>query len=144
MASVVVKGGPSLRQEIQIRDKTVVVDEPRDVGGGDEGPSPYELLLGALGSCTAMTIIMYAGRKGWRVDGIRVELEHDRIHARDCATCDTEEGFLDRIRLQIAVDGPLHEEQRARLEEVARRCPVRKTLSPAIRIEEDLKLAAYV
>jgi hypothetical protein len=87
MTSVVVKGGPDLRQEIVARGKTVVADEPADVGGGDAGPTPYELLLGALGACTAMTIILYAKRKRWEVERVTVELEHDRVHAEDCLAC---------------------------------------------------------
>ncbi len=144
MTSVVVKGGSGLRQEIEVRGKRVVADEPKDVGGGDEGPTPYELLLGALGSCAAMTITLYARRKGWPIAGVTVELEHDRIHARDCADCEGQEGFLDRIRERITVDGPLHEEQRVRLEEIARRCPVRKSLSRDIKVEDELRLGAYV
>lgn len=144
MASVVVKGGPGLRQEIEIRGKTLVADEPKEAGGTDEGPTPYELLLGALGACTAMTIAIYAERKGWEISGVTVELEHDRIHARDCADCETQEGYLDRIRKRIIVDGPLHEEQRARLEEISRRCPVQKTLANEIKVEDELRLAAYM
>ena len=143
MTSVVVKGGPGLRQEIRVRDKRVVADEPKDVGGGDEGPTPYELLLGALGACTAMTLVLYAGRKGWPIAGVTVELEHDRIHARDCADCESDRGFLDRIRERITVDGPLHEEQRGRLEEIARQCPVRRSLSRDIVVEDELRLATY-
>ena len=144
MTSVVVKGGPGLRQEIQVRGKRVVADEPKDVGGGDEGPTPYELLLGALGACTAMTLVLYARRKGWEIAGVTVELEHDRIHARDCADCEAEDGFLDRIRERITVDGPLHEDQRVRLEAIARRCPVRRSRSSDIHVEDELRLGAYM
>src|SRR5688572_5772998 len=136
MAAVVVRGGPGLRQEIEVRGKTVVVDEPADVGGTDEGPTPYELLLGALGSCTAMTVLMYARRKGWELTGVTVELENDRVHVRDCEACESSDTYLDRIQVRIAVDGPLHEEQRAKLEEIARRCPVNKTLAGNVRVEE--------
>ncbi len=143
MASVVVKGGPGLKEEIAVRGKTLVADEPLDAGGTDVGPTPYELLLGALGACTAMTITLYARRKGWDVTGVTVELDHDRVHASDCASCESPDGYLDRIQVRIAVDGPLHEEQRARLEEIARRCPIHKTLIGDIQIEEQLTLAAY-
>jgi putative redox protein len=143
MAAVVVRGGPGLRQEIEVRGKTVVVDEPADVGGTDEGPTPYELLLGALGSCTAMTVLMYARRKGWELTGVTVELENDRVHVRDCEACESSDAYLDRIQVRIAVDGPLHEEQRAKLEEIARRCPVNKTLAGNVRVEEELTLSAY-
>lgn len=145
MASVVVvEGGPGLRQEIRVRGKIVVADEPVDVGGTDQGLTPYELLLGALGACTAMTIVLYAQRKGWDVTGVTVELEHDRVHAEDCRECESKDVYLDRIRKRITVDGPLHEEQRARLEEIARRCPVHKTLTSQVHIEDELRLATYL
>ena len=143
MASVVVKGGPGLKQEIVARGKTLVADEPAEVGGTDEGPTPYELLLGALGACTAMTILLYAKRKGWAVERVTVELEHDRVHAEDCIACDGADAFLDRVRKRITVDGPLHEEQRARLEEISRKCPVQRTLVGTVRIEDELVLGAY-
>jgi putative redox protein len=143
MASVTVRGGVALRQQIDVRGRTLVADEPADLGGQDEGPSPYELLLGALGACTAMTVSLYAQRKGWPLQGVTIELESDRVHARDCAECETQEGYLDRIQLRIAVDGPLHEDQRLRLEEIARRCPLRKTLTSEVQIEDELRLSAY-
>jgi putative redox protein len=144
MASVLVRGGGGLRKEIVIGDRTLVADEPTELGGTDEGPTPYELLLGALGACTAMTVTMYARRKGWPLTGVTVELENDRIHASDCEKCETQEGYLDRIHVRIGVDGPLHEEQRARLEEIARKCPVHKTLTSELRVDEELSLAAYM
>jgi putative redox protein len=143
MTKVMVRGGAGLRQEIEVRGKRFVADEPTDVGGSDEGPTPYELLLGALGACTAMTIVMYAQRKGWEIAGVTVELEHDRVHARDCEDCEESDRFLDRIRKRITVDGPLHEEQRARLEQISRRCPVQKTLTNGVKIEDELLLGAY-
>jgi putative redox protein len=144
MSSVVVRSGPGLKQEIVTRGMTVVADEPRDVGGTDEGPTPYELLLGALGSCTAMTILLYARRKGWPIERVAVELEHDRVHAEDCLACDHKDVQLDRIRKRIVVDGPLHDDQRARLEEIARKCPVNRTLLGTIRMEEELVLGTYL
>jgi uncharacterized OsmC-like protein len=144
MASVLVRGGGGLRKEIVIGDRTLVADEPTELGGTDEGPTPYELLLGALGACTAMTVTMYARRKGWPLTGVTVELENDRVHASDCESCETQEGYLDRIHVRIGVDGPLHEEQRARLEEIARKCPVHKTLTGELRVDEELSLAAYM
>ena len=144
MATVVVKGGSGLRQEIEFRGKRLVADEPKEAGGTDEGPTPYELLLSALGACTAMTIVIYARRKGWEIKGVTVELEHDRIHARDCEDCETQEGYLDRIRKRVTIDGPLNEEQRARLEEISRRCPVQKTLTNEIKVDDEVRLAAYM
>ena len=143
MTSIVVRGGPDLRQEIVARGKTVVADEPSHLGGTDEGQTPYELLLGALGACTAMTIVLYAKRKQWPIERVTVELEHDRVHAEDCAACEDQDVRLDRVRKRITVDGPLHEEQRARLEEISRKCPVQRTLLGTIRIEDELILGTY-
>lgn len=106
-----------------------VGDEPTDVGGADEGPNPYELLLGALATCTCVTVSMYCQRKGWNLDAISVEYTHDRVHAEDCDDCESKEGgYLDRVRSQIFIDGDFTAEQRERLMQIAQRCPVHKTL----------------
>lgn len=138
--SVVVESGEGLRQEILVRGKRVIADEPVDVGGTDQGPNPYELLLGALGSCTAMTILMYARRKKWPVEHVRVELDHSRVHVRDCEECDEQDVKLDYFRKRVTLRGPLTEEQRARLAEISQRCPVHRTLTGIIRIDEELRL----
>jgi uncharacterized OsmC-like protein len=138
--SVVVESGEGLRQEIRVRGHVVVADEPVDVGGGDDGANPYDLLLGALGSCTAMTILLYARRKRWPVDSVRVELDHSRVHARDCIDCEQKDVLLDYFRKRVTVRGPLTEEQRGRLEEISRRCPVHRTLTGTIRIDDELRL----
>lgn len=109
-------------------------DEPSGVGGSDSGPSPYDLLLAALGACTNMTLKMYAGRKGWPLDSLETRLRHDRIHAADCADCDTRAGMVDRIERRITLGGPLDGEQRARLIEIADKCPVHRTLHGPISI----------
>ncbi|MEQ8818059.1 MAG: alpha/beta fold hydrolase [Thalassobaculum sp.] len=109
-------------------------DEPARAGGTDSGPAPYDLLLAALGSCTNMTLKMYAGRKGWRIDRLATRLRHDRVHAEDCADCDTREGMVDRIERHIAIEGPLDAEQRAKLLEIADKCPVHRTLHGPISI----------
>lgn len=103
-------------------------DEPEAVGGNDSGPGPYDLLLAALGACTNMTIKMYAERKGWRIDALETRLRHDRVHAEDCAECESRDGKVDRIRRRIRIDGPLDAEQRAKLMEIADKCPVHRTL----------------
>ncbi len=114
-------------QEIVIGPHRLVADEPTDVGGGDEGPTPYDLLLAGLGSCTSMTVGLYAQRKSWPLQGIRTRLRHSRIHATDCAECETKEGRLDQIELDIEFAGPLSDEQRSKLLEIAKKCPVHRT-----------------
>jgi uncharacterized OsmC-like protein len=137
VTEVVVRSLAGLQQSIQIRHHRVLADEPVDGGGNDAGPNPYELLLSALGACTAMTVRLYAQRKGWPLDGVEVALKHERIHAEDCADCETREGFLDKITKQLTLLGPqLDDEQRQRLFEIAERCPVQRTLQREIVIEQ--------
>lgn len=125
-------------QVIRTGDHTLLADEPRSVGGDDTGPGPYELLMAALGACTSMTLRMYAERKELDLDPVRVHLEHDRIHAKDCADCETSTGLVDRIKRKIEIAGDLTPEQRQRLLEIADRCPVHRTLESEVRIETDL------
>ena len=113
-------------------------DEPVQDGGRDEGPSPYDYLLVALGVCTSMTIGYYARQKKFPLENITVSLWHERIHARDCQECETKNGMLDRINLQVAMTGSLNAEQHARLMAVAARCPVHRTLTSEI----DIRLKA--
>lgn len=117
---------------------TLAADEPVKVGGSDTGPGPYEYLLAALGACTSMTIRMYAERKGIALRRVEVRLRHDRIHAKDCADCETKEGLVDRITRIIHLDGDLDEATRARLREIADKCPVHRTLTSEIRIETSM------
>ena len=140
--SVVVESSAGLKQEIRVRGKRVIADEPREAGGTDAGPNPYELLLGALGACTAMTILMYARRKTWPVEHVRVELDHGRAYVRDCEECDESDTKLDYFRKRVTVRGPLSEEQRARLHEISQRCPVHRTLLGTIHIDDELRLEA--
>ena len=139
MAIVVVRGSAAgFTQEVEAGRHRLAADEPVAAGGADAGPSPYELLLAALGACTSMTLAMYARRKQWPLERVTVRLEHARIHAQDCAECDTKEGMLDRIEREISLTGPLSAEQRARLLEIANRCPVHRTLVSEIDIRTRL------
>lgn len=126
-----------LTTQILVGDRhPLVADEPASVPGGhDQGPTPYGLLLASLGSCMAMTLRMYADRKEWPLESVRVELSHGRIHAKDCADCVRDGGMIDRIEVDLELEGPLDEAQRARLEEIAGRCPVHRTLTSETRIE---------
>ena len=139
MATIIVRGGPSgFTQEIEAGRHRLQADEPVEAGGADAGPSPYDLLLAALGACTSMTIALYARRKQWPVEGVEVRLQHSKIHAADCAECETREGKLDRIEREIVLRGPLTDEQRARLLEIAERCPVHRTLISEVNIRTRL------
>lgn len=139
MGVVIVRGDAAgFAQEIEAGRHRLVADEPIEAGGTDSGPSPYDLLLAALGACTSMTISMYARRKRWPLEHVTVRLRHAKIHAEDCAECETKEGMLDRIEREIGLSGPLDAEQRARLLEIANRCPVHRTLVSEIDIRTRL------
>lgn len=109
-------------------------DEPVAVGGTDSGPGPYDLLLAALGACTNMTLKMYADRKGWPLGRLETRLRHARVHAADCAECESKEGMIDRIDRHVTIEGSLDAEQRARLAEIADKCPVHRTLHNRISV----------
>jgi uncharacterized OsmC-like protein len=139
MLEVVVRGEASgFAQEIQAGSHQMKSDEPLSAGGTDTGPSPYDLLLAALGSCTSMTVSMYARRKAWPLETVTITLRHSRIHAADCADCETKEGFLDRIERDIQLTGALTPEQRAKLLEISNKCPVHRTLISEIDIKTRL------
>jgi len=131
---VVRSTGGGFRQQVQAGPHHMIVDEPASVGGTDAGPTPYGMLLAALGACTSMTLQMYARTKGWPLESVEVRLSHEKIHARDCATCETKEGKLDRIEREVIVGGPLTDDQRKRLGEIADRCPVHRTLASEIHV----------
>jgi uncharacterized OsmC-like protein len=134
-ADVVVRGNASgFLQEIVSGAHQLRADEPVDVGGSDAAPGPYDYLLVGLGACTSMTVGLYARSKKWPLENIRVSLRHSRIHAKDCAECETKDGMLDRIDVEIGLGGPLTAEQRAKLMEIAAKCPVHRTLKSEINI----------
>jgi putative redox protein len=112
----------------------LLADEPLSAGGADLGPNPYDFLLASLGACTAMTLRMYADRKNWPLQGVTVRLSHAKIHASDCAECETREGRVDRIDRTLVFEGPLDDDQCARLREIADRCPVHRTLHGEIQV----------
>jgi putative redox protein len=123
-----------LQQEIEAGAHRFLADEPVAVGGDDSGPNPYDLLLAALGACTAMTLHLYAERKALPLDRAIVRLRHGRIHAADCESCETKEGMIDRIERGIVLEGTLDAQQRARLLEIADKCPVHRTLTSEVDI----------
>lgn len=138
MAEVIITSVGYLKQEITAGSHKFFSDEPEEVGGSNSGPDPYSLLLAALGACTAMTLQMYARRKEWPLEKVEVSLRHSRIHAEDCEDCDTKSGKLERIERYISLAGPLSDEQKARLLEIAKRCPVHKTLTSEVSIKDYL------
>ena len=132
---VIVRGSATgFAQEIEIGSHRFKGDEPIAFGGTDTGPSPYDFLLAALGTCTSMTISFYARRKGWLLENVTVSLHHSKIHAIDCAECETKVGKIDRIEREIQLTGALTTEQRSKLMEIADRCPVHQTLTSEINI----------
>jgi putative redox protein len=136
---VVVRGGPSgLRQEIQAGVHRLVADEPTSVGGTGQGPTPYDLLLGALGSCTSMTLRLYAERRKWPLQGVTVRLSHRRIHRDDCVNCEDKDVWIEHVDRTLELAGPLTEEQREKLVAIAERCPVHRTLERQMEVETRL------
>lgn len=140
MSEVIVTSQANLRNEVRYGEgHTLTTDEPVAAGGEDAGPDPYTLLLGALGSCISMTVTLYARRKQWPLEKVTVRLRQNRVHVKDCAECVLlSDGYVHRIERAVTFTGPLTDEQRARLQEIAHKCPVHKTLSSPIMIA-DLK-----
>jgi uncharacterized OsmC-like protein/fermentation-respiration switch protein FrsA (DUF1100 family) len=122
------------QQTVSVGPHRLIADEPVAAGGEDTGPGPYDFLLAGLGACTSMTMRLYADRKSWPLERVRVTLQHSKIHAKDCEECETREGMLDQIDRVIHMDGELDPDQRKRLMEIADKCPVHRTLESEIRI----------
>ncbi len=138
MGPVVVKSEGAFRNEVAAGKHRLIVDEPVDAGGTDEGPTPYDLLSAALGACTSMTMRFIAKRDGIPLAGSEVSVTNDRMYAKDCADCTTSSGYIHRFTVRIRLIGELTAEQRDRLMWAAKRCPVHKTLSSEIKIDEHL------
>lgn len=118
----------------------MIADEPLEVGGNDFGPTPYDYITMGLGSCTAMTLKMYANRKGWKLDEVTVHLEHDKIHSEDCGSCENNsKAKLDKFVRVIELQGKLDDSQKQRLLEIADKCPVHKTLNSEVIIDTRLR-----
>jgi putative redox protein len=131
-------GSGTYTQQITAGHHQLASDEPQPIGA-DAGPTPYDLLLAALGACTSMTVRMYANRKDWPLERIRVTLRHSRIHAKDCADCETTSGWVDHIDRDIELTGDLDDTQRERLLHIAERCPVHQTLTSEVRVTTSLR-----
>src|SRR5918998_6785864 len=130
LKEVIVYGdGEGIEQEVYVGSHRMWADEPSESGGSDRGPDPYDLLLASLGACTSITLTMYAQREGLPLQGVTTRLRHSSVHADDCAECETKEGKIDWIELDIELDGPLSDEQRSQLLEIAEKCPVHQTLT---------------
>jgi len=138
MSEVVVSSQQNLRNEVSYgAGHTFITDEPLAAGGEDAGPDPYTLILAALGSCISMTVTLYARRKQWPLENVTVRLKQNRIHSKDCQECvQMQEGYIHRIERSVTFTGPLSDEQRTRLQEIAHKCPIHKTLTSPIVIAD--------
>jgi uncharacterized OsmC-like protein len=129
-------GRSRYRTTMEARTHFWVLDEPISVGGTDLGPTPYEAMLGALGGCTAMTLRMYADRKGWPLEAVSVRLRQSQVHELDCEDCETNEVGPHRLEREIELEGPLSDEQRSQLLAIADRCPVKQTLERGVKVAQ--------
>ncbi|MGD8394333.1 MAG: alpha/beta fold hydrolase [Candidatus Eiseniibacteriota bacterium] len=128
----------SFLTQVDAHGHVLLADEPESQGGTDRGPSPYDFLGVALGACTGMTLRLYARRKGWPLRSVTVAVRHARIHAEDCASCETADGRVDRLERTLTLRGDLDDGQRQRLLEIAARCPVHRTLQSEVQVETRL------
>jgi uncharacterized OsmC-like protein len=138
MKEVIVRGGTAFKTEISAGPHTFYADEPADIGGTEAGPTPYDFLSAALGACTSMTVYVVAKRENIPLEGIELTITNDRQHAQDCADCTVKAGYIHRFMVQMRIKGNLTPQQKARIVDVARRCPVFKTLQSEIKIDETL------
>ena len=135
MSEVIVSSTTNLQNEVRYGEgRALVIDEPASLGGDGAGPDPYTLLLAALGGCISMTVTLYARRKDWPLERVTVRLRQRRMHAKDCVECERkDDAFIHRIERAVNIEGDgLTDEQRARLQEIAGKCPVHKTLTSEI------------
>lgn len=135
-------GDGKFTQTLHSGPHQLVADEPEEYGGNNKGPGPYEYVLMGLGACTSMTIRMYADRKKIALKRVRVILSHQKVHADDCADCETEKGKIDEIVREITLEGELTGEERAKLLDIANRCPVHRTLTSEIKVRSRLSSAS--
>jgi putative redox protein len=135
---VIERGDGKFTQTIETSGHNLIADEPESYGGNNRGPSPYDLLLSALGACTSMTLRIYAEHKKIDLEQVAVKLSHSRIHAEDCADCETKNGQVDLIEKEIEVKGSFDEATRQKLLQIADKCPVHKTLTHEIKIRSKL------
>jgi putative redox protein len=138
MQAVIVRSGNSFRNEIEAGPHRMNADEPASAGGTEAGPTPYDFLSAGLGACTSMTMHVVAKRENIPLEGVEITVENDRMHAKDCADCLTTSGYIHHFSVAIKLIGTLTPAQRDRMLDVARRCPVNKTLTSEIRIDERL------
>ncbi len=141
MARVSVESVQNLQVRVEAGDHSWIADEPPEAGDGS-GPGPYDLLLGALGSCMTMTLLLYAKRKDWRLDRVEVDIQHDRIHAEDAANVEQKSGLVEHFMIELVLHGDLDEGQIKRLSDISTRCPVRKTLAGTHKFDETVRLAS--
>lgn len=138
MATVTAQTRKNYQVDIIANGHEILADEPKDKGGDNLGPNPYDLLLASLAACKVITVHMYAERKGWPVEKVNISLSHQKIDAADCDDCATESGKVDEILCDISFEGDLDDEQRERLAQIADRCPVHRTLSSETKIRTKL------
>jgi uncharacterized OsmC-like protein len=137
MSNVVVRLDEGLKTTIQIRDFTIIADEPASDGGTNEGPQPTEYVLAALGACAAITARLYARRKGWPLEGVEIDVSRERFKSSEYASYKGEADFVNEFRQRMHFKGPLTDEQKTRLLEIAGKCPVHRMFTdPAFLVEE--------